>query len=171
MNLFWKSLMFSVLVLVDGKWSPWSKWTACSASCGAAKRSRLRDCNSPPPAHGGKSCEGSSKQEEYCSIAPCKGETYSRTFIKFSIFLGKPGDNHQTWNNETSFKSKCFPGLWNILKIPVFFFSSGCTEWSGSITPNCFFAQPSRTGTLVCLNQAVYCRLPPVFEALHCSHK
>ncbi|KAL9971012.1 hypothetical protein ACROYT_G023488 [Oculina patagonica] len=56
---------------VDGKWGLWSPWTSCSATCGAAKRSRTRECDHPPAAHGGKTCEGPEKQEEYCKLQPC----------------------------------------------------------------------------------------------------
>ena len=58
---------------VDGKWGLWSPWTACSATCGAAKRSRTRGCDHPPPAHAGKTCEGPERQEEYCKLQPCMG--------------------------------------------------------------------------------------------------
>ena len=61
------------LFLVDGKWGLWSPWTSCSATCGAAKRSRTRECDHPPAAHGGKTCEGPEKQEEYCKLQPCLG--------------------------------------------------------------------------------------------------
>ena len=69
--------------VVDGKWGVWSPWTACSATCGAAKRSRTRECDHPPAAHGGKTCEGPEKQEEYCKLQPCLGQ-YARGF---GIFL------------------------------------------------------------------------------------
>ena len=59
---------------VDGKWGAWSHWTECSATCGAAKRSRTRECDHPPAAHGGKTCEGPEKQEEYCKLDPCLGK-------------------------------------------------------------------------------------------------
>ena len=62
---------------VDGKWGLWSPWTACSATCGAAKRSRTRGCDHPPPAHAGKTCEGPEKQEEYCKLQPCMGGSLS----------------------------------------------------------------------------------------------
>ena len=61
---------------VDGKWGLWSPWTACSATCGAAKRSRTRECDHPPPAHAGKTCEGPEKQEEYCRLQPCMGRCF-----------------------------------------------------------------------------------------------
>ncbi|XP_074627228.1 uncharacterized protein LOC141885237 isoform X4 [Acropora palmata] len=56
---------------VDGRWGKWSPWTECSATCGAAKRSRTRECDHPPSAHGGKTCEGPEQQEEYCDLEPC----------------------------------------------------------------------------------------------------
>jgi hypothetical protein len=60
---------------VNGGYSDWNAWSACSVSCGSGERTRSRECNKPQPQHGGKKCEeqgfGLSKGNEQCSEKPC----------------------------------------------------------------------------------------------------
>ncbi|KAG5850585.1 hypothetical protein ANANG_G00084020 [Anguilla anguilla] len=56
---------------VDGKWSPWVSWAACSVSCGGGTRQRTRSCTSPAPQHGGRQCEGSDVHIDFCNSEPC----------------------------------------------------------------------------------------------------
>ncbi|XP_055948498.1 hemicentin-1-like isoform X2 [Argiope bruennichi] len=56
---------------VDGKWSEWSSWTACSVTCGIGIRSRSRTCNNPDPFYGGKECPGDTEEFEECGDEAC----------------------------------------------------------------------------------------------------
>ncbi|XP_038571296.1 hemicentin-1 isoform X1 [Micropterus salmoides] len=56
---------------VDGKWSSWVSWGACSVSCGGGTRQRTRLCASPAPQHGGRQCEGNDVQIDFCNSDPC----------------------------------------------------------------------------------------------------
>ncbi|KAI1236572.1 hypothetical protein IHE44_0014825 [Lamprotornis superbus] len=56
---------------VDGKWSLWSSWSACSMSCGGGSRQRTRHCSDPAPQFGGHKCEGSDIQMDFCNSDPC----------------------------------------------------------------------------------------------------
>ncbi|XP_075872115.1 hemicentin-1 isoform X2 [Nelusetta ayraudi] len=56
---------------VDGKWSSWVSWGACSVSCGGGTRQRTRLCASPAPQHGGRQCEGSDVHIDFCNSEPC----------------------------------------------------------------------------------------------------
>lgn len=47
---------------VDGRWSCWSSWSACSAGT----QQRRRECNNPPPENGGASCPGKNVQTQSC---------------------------------------------------------------------------------------------------------
>ncbi|XP_074652537.1 semaphorin-5A-like [Tubulanus polymorphus] len=56
---------------IDGSWTDWSSWSACSQTCGISLRTRQRTCSSPKPAFGGKTCFGIAKDEQHCALAPC----------------------------------------------------------------------------------------------------
>ncbi|CAG5124423.1 unnamed protein product, partial [Candidula unifasciata] len=52
---------------VDGNWGTWSRWSACSSSCGDGRRTRTRTCSNPPPSSCGRACPGDMQQTEPCS--------------------------------------------------------------------------------------------------------
>ncbi|KAM4812745.1 hemicentin-1 [Urocitellus parryii] len=56
---------------IDGKWTSWSSWSACTVSCGGGARQRTRDCSDPVPQYGGSKCEGSDIQSDFCNSDPC----------------------------------------------------------------------------------------------------
>ncbi|CAG5863670.1 unnamed protein product [Menidia menidia] len=56
---------------VDGKWSSWMNWGACTVSCGGGTRQRARLCASPAPQHGGRKCEGNDVLVDFCNNDPC----------------------------------------------------------------------------------------------------
>jgi len=56
---------------VDGGWTAWTTWSACSRSCNSGQRSRSRDCTQPPPRHGGEPCSGVAMETVSCSDQPC----------------------------------------------------------------------------------------------------
>ena len=51
---------------VHGGWNDWSLWTPCSVSCGEGVKIRRRECNAPPPANGGRNCEGGEEEWIQC---------------------------------------------------------------------------------------------------------
>ena len=66
--------------VVDGGFSQWSKWSACSKSCNRGTQERTRKCNSPVPMHGGRSCDGETYGTQRCKIKDCPGN-----YIKFNF--------------------------------------------------------------------------------------
>ncbi|XP_077294549.1 semaphorin 5c-like isoform X2 [Arctopsyche grandis] len=58
--------------ILEGGWSEWGLWSACSAPCGGGARWRQRRCDSPPPAPGAPPCPGCAVEAEACNKQPCE---------------------------------------------------------------------------------------------------
>ncbi|KAL8587178.1 hypothetical protein ACOMHN_013265 [Nucella lapillus] len=56
---------------VNGEWSQWGAWSACSASCGDGSRQRIRTCNNPSRNACGQDCVGDDLQTAKCDLRPC----------------------------------------------------------------------------------------------------
>ncbi|XP_064631894.1 hemicentin-1-like [Lineus longissimus] len=77
---------------VDGNWGPWYPWDECSETCGGGVQIRKRQCNNPPPVHGGVDCEGNSTDTRDCGnkICPVHGEWSDWSeFSECSVTCGK----------------------------------------------------------------------------------
>ncbi|XP_053374277.1 coadhesin-like [Mercenaria mercenaria] len=61
----------STAPVINGNWGAWSRYSACSHSCGTGTMTRYRNCNNPPPSVGGYGCSGISQQTAACNIRPC----------------------------------------------------------------------------------------------------
>ncbi|XP_028514725.1 proprotein convertase subtilisin/kexin type 6, partial [Exaiptasia diaphana] len=59
---------------VDGGWSAWATWDHCSVTCGGGIRYRYRQCNSPQPRNGGRSCRGKHWESQTCNTYACPGQ-------------------------------------------------------------------------------------------------
>ncbi|XP_077360516.1 A disintegrin and metalloproteinase with thrombospondin motifs 2-like isoform X1 [Festucalex cinctus] len=55
------------LLRQDGGWSSWSAYTDCSRTCRGGVRIRSRNCDSPRPANGGRTCFGNSFEFQLCN--------------------------------------------------------------------------------------------------------
>lgn len=56
---------------IDGNWTRWSPWSACSRRCGGGIQARSRSCTNPPPSFGGAYCEGKSLERRPCNSHEC----------------------------------------------------------------------------------------------------
>lgn len=52
---------------IDGGWTRWGPWSACSASCGMGVIQRVRTCTNPEPQHNGALCRGQGTQRRWCA--------------------------------------------------------------------------------------------------------
>uniref|UniRef100_A0A8C8RV15 Hemicentin-1 n=1 Tax=Pelusios castaneus TaxID=367368 RepID=A0A8C8RV15_9SAUR len=72
-----RNLIRSVLVRVPftvqvhGGFSEWLEWRPCSVSCGQGVQKRIRQCNNPLPANGGRHCQGRDTDIRSCQNKPC----------------------------------------------------------------------------------------------------
>ena len=57
--------------LVNGQWTIWSGYEACSETCGDGIKSKRRNCTEPVPQYGGDDCEGDSTEEATCKVEEC----------------------------------------------------------------------------------------------------
>ena len=56
---------------VDGGWAAWSRWSACTHTCGWGSQRRVRSCTRPAAAHGGRECAGDRIQNNKCMLRRC----------------------------------------------------------------------------------------------------
>jgi len=56
---------------VNGGFSEWSEYSACSVSCGGGTQHRTRECTNPRPAHGGVWCAGKAVEMQSCNKMNC----------------------------------------------------------------------------------------------------
>jgi len=60
---------------VNGNYTDWSAWSACSVSCGGGMQSQSRTCTNPSPADGGSNCTqqslGDASASQPCNTQSC----------------------------------------------------------------------------------------------------
>ena len=69
-------------VSVDGTFTEWSDWSACSQTCGRGSAERNRTCVGP--FFGGQDCEGSAHETKYCYPSSCPGMVMSVHVFPFT---------------------------------------------------------------------------------------
>lgn len=72
---------------VDGAWSRFTRWSACSAECGKGTQTRTRSCDNPAPLNGGAECLGSATQSRSCeSGLVCSTSSTGKTPIQIQNY-------------------------------------------------------------------------------------
>ena len=61
------------LIIVNGGFTDFNKWSTCSKTCGGGTQTRSRTCTDLKPAYGGKGCSGLSQQIQPCNVHDCPG--------------------------------------------------------------------------------------------------
>lgn len=59
---------------VDGGWTDWTDFNACSVTCGGGTSERSRSCTDPAPAMGGADCVGNNTESVPCNDQECIGD-------------------------------------------------------------------------------------------------
>ncbi|XP_038063563.1 A disintegrin and metalloproteinase with thrombospondin motifs 6-like isoform X2 [Patiria miniata] len=85
-------------VPVNGGWSSWSLFGACSVTCGGGQQTRSRTCTNPTPQNGGSTCSGSALDSQSCSTQSCpttsgqtvRGTYNEGTYREYNEFLSIP---------------------------------------------------------------------------------
>ena len=67
----WALISKNYVFPVDGGWSDYGAWSACSVECGGGKQTRKRKCNNPAPENGGAECQGVSVETRSCNKQAC----------------------------------------------------------------------------------------------------
>ncbi|KAK0098756.1 hypothetical protein PV326_004035 [Microctonus aethiopoides] len=55
----------------DGQWGEWGRYGECSRTCGGGIKKKYRECNNPPPLHGGNYCVGDRVKYRSCGTKEC----------------------------------------------------------------------------------------------------
>ncbi|CAC5418756.1 HMCN [Mytilus coruscus] len=66
-----QSCFASITCPIDGIWSDWSTWGACSVTCESGVEMRNRSCTNPAPQYGGQDCQGSDSDSQTCTLSMC----------------------------------------------------------------------------------------------------
>ena len=77
----------TLFVLVNGRWSAWLSWGACSRTCGGGAQRRSRTCTNPPPRNGGAACSGGRFQTRRCNSNGCPGTFLMVNTVQESMML------------------------------------------------------------------------------------
>ena len=56
----------------DDKFSEWSEWSTCSATCGGGTQARRRTCEKSGPSDGDRDCFGPSEENRACNTQDCR---------------------------------------------------------------------------------------------------
>nr|XP_022344318.1 SCO-spondin-like isoform X5 [Crassostrea virginica] len=56
---------------IDGAWTSWGSYGACTVTCGGGTQTRSRSCSNPTPQYGGAACVGSTTSSQDCNTQNC----------------------------------------------------------------------------------------------------
>ncbi|XP_053384629.1 coadhesin-like isoform X2 [Mercenaria mercenaria] len=60
-----------VVQQINGGWTSWTTWSACTRMCGTGRSSRTRAYTNPVPQNNGAQCSGSATDMQSCNTNPC----------------------------------------------------------------------------------------------------
>lgn len=114
--------------IVDGGFTIFSNYSACSKTCGGGVQSRTRSCANPLPQFGGKNCSGGYEETRQCNTQPCPSKnmdmlldgksniTFCSRWCHFSVIinflslLSVVDGGFSDWGNYSICSSSCGGG-------------------------------------------------------------
>ncbi|CAH1801182.1 unnamed protein product [Owenia fusiformis] len=81
---------------VNGGWSTWGVWDACSLPCGGGTQSRTRTCDNPAPSCSGASCSGDLTSTSACNTQCCPVDGGLSSWSSWSVCTAVCGGGQQT---------------------------------------------------------------------------
>ncbi|KAI8492696.1 hypothetical protein Bbelb_297370 [Branchiostoma belcheri] len=100
-------------IVMDGQWSEWGPWSACSVKCGQGSTVRQRNCTDPAPQNGGWRCRGQPVEIKQCTrndecTSDCDGVLLEGTPIRLAVaaIMTVYSMIEETSNNLPAFASK-----------------------------------------------------------------
>lgn len=70
---------------IDGGFTEWSNWTACSKTCGVGQKTRERTCTNPKPKGNGKTCVGDNEEKTSCKVKNCPIDCTQRVDVAIVV--------------------------------------------------------------------------------------
>lgn len=90
---------------IDGGWSAYGSWSACSASCNGGFKVRKRKCDNPLPQNGGLDCAGCNIDYDTCNTQPCTDLRKSSSWTPWLVAMN--GTSTEGGHIERRFKFAC----------------------------------------------------------------
>ncbi|XP_011246353.1 hemicentin-1 isoform X3 [Mus musculus] len=160
-----------VIVQVHGGFSLWSAWRPCSVTCGKGIQKRSRLCDNPPPANGGRPCQGADSEARHCHNKLCPVDGHWSEWSFWEDCSRSCGHGNQTRTRTCSNPPAQHGGrpceghavetiMCNIRPCPVHGVWNAWQPWS-ACSKSC--GKGSQTRMRLCNNP------PPSFGGAHCS--
>jgi len=96
---------------LNGGFSEWTLWSACSAKCDGGIRTRTRACTNPAPSNGGAPCSGIDRQVEACNTNKCPRNGGWSSFSAWSPCSAKCGGGVQSRTRVCNNPEPAFGGM------------------------------------------------------------
>ncbi|XP_066919223.1 SCO-spondin-like [Clytia hemisphaerica] len=148
---------------VNGGWTEWAAWDACTATCGTGTQARSRTCTNPTPANGGDTCTGDTSESQDCNTETCPVEPVNGGWTEWAAWDActatcgtgtqarsrtctnpKPANGGDTCTGDASESQDC-----NTETCPVEPVNGGWTEWAAwdECTATCGTGTQARSRT------------------------
>ena len=134
---------------IDGGWSAWSGWSACSDACSGLV-TRSRTCTNPAPLCGGAYCVGNNSENEWCTTVPTATLRVSADDAYDAYFNGVYLGSQANWNLTGDYSVSIQQGE-NVIAIRGRDIS--CYWWGVSVMlnrPGCLSMTTNNLGTWKC---------------------